>query len=210
MAADSGKVLTVDDREYWETLYQMGKTPWELNQYSPPLKTFLDSPYAVQPGTIAVLGCGTGHDCMLFARYGFTVVAIDFAPSAIKATAEKFQQAGILGKTGFLLEQDVFSLHEYEGNFDYVLEHTCFCAIHPSRRNSYAYMVRDLLKPKGKLIALWWVFERNSNSGPPFATTKNEIFDTFSNFFNFEIVHIPKDSVAERKNAELFTLLSKR
>ena len=106
-------ILTVSDQQYWEQLYQIGKTPWELNTYSPPLKTFLDSPYAVKPGAIAVLGCGTGHDCMLFANYGFTVIAVDFAPSAVKSTAEKFQSAGILGKTGFLLERDIFSLYEY-------------------------------------------------------------------------------------------------
>lgn len=210
MPTETDRALTVDDKEYWETLYKVGKTPWELNTFSPPLKTFLDSPYAVPPGTIAVLGAGTGHDSMLFARYGFTVVAIDFAPSAIKATSDKFQGAGILGKTGFLLERDIFSLHEYAESFDYVLEHTCFCAIDPSRRNRYAYAVRDLLKPNGKMIALWWVFERTGGGGPPFAVSKNEIFDTFSGFFDFKIVHVPKDSVPERKNAELFTLMQKR
>jgi methyl halide transferase len=210
MAAGTGGKLTVDDNEYWETLYKVGKTPWELNTYAPPLKTFLDSPYAVAPGTIAVLGCGTGYDALLFAQYGFTVIAIDFAPSAIKATSEKFQSAGILGKSGFLLERDVFSLHEYAESFDYVLEHTCFCAIDPSRRNRYAYAVRDLLKPTGKLIALWWVFDRKGGGGPPFAANKNEIYDNFSRFFNLDIAHVPKDSVEERKNTELFTLMSKR
>ena len=123
MAAGTDRALTVEDKDYWETLFKVGKTPWELNTFAPPLKTFLDSPYAVPPGTIAVLGAGTGHDAMLFARYGFTVVAIDFAPSAIKATEEKFKSAGILGKTGFLLERDIFSLHEYAQSFDYVLAH---------------------------------------------------------------------------------------
>jgi SAM-dependent methyltransferase len=210
MAAGTDRVLTVDDKEYWETLYKIGKTPWELNTHAPPLKTFLDSPYAVRPGSIAVLGCGTGHDCMLFAHYGFTVVGIDFAPSAIKATTEKFQKADILGKTGYLIEKDIFSLHEYAGGFDYVLEHTCFCSIDPNQRNRYAYAARDLLKPNGKLIGLWWVFDRLGSGGPPFAVTKNQIMDTFSKFFDFEIVYVPKDSVPERKDAELFTLMAKR
>jgi SAM-dependent methyltransferase len=208
MMVKPGKALTVDDKEYWETLYQIGKTPWELNTYSPPLKTFLDSPYAVPPGTVAVLGCGTGHDAMLFVCYGFTVIAIDFAHSAAQATAAKFQNASILGKKGFVMERDLFSLFEYKHAFDYVLEHTCFCAIDPNRRKLYAYMVRDLLKPSGKFIALWWLFERQGGAGPPFPCSRDEIFDIFSPSFNFDIVHTPMDSVPERKNAELFTLMS--
>jgi SAM-dependent methyltransferase len=147
---------------------------------------------------------------MLFAQHGFKVVAIDFAPSAIKATTEKFQKAGILGKTALCLERDLFSLHEYEHKFDYVLEHTCFCAIDPNRRNLYAYTVRDLLKSNGKLIALWWTFDKAQAGGPPFPTSRSEIFDIFSPFFNFDIVHVPTDSAPERKNAELFTLMSKK
>lgn len=203
-------VLTVDDQEYWETLYQIGKTPWDLNTYPPPLKTFLDSPYVVPSGRIAVLGCGVGHESMLLAEYGFIVTAIDFAPSAIQATTQKFKKAGILGKTGFVVQRDIFSLQDFYGSFDYVFEHTCFCAINPRRRNLYAYTVRDLLKPKGKLIALWWTFERRVGEGPPFPSTKSEIFDIFSPFFTFDIVHVPKDSVSERKNSELFTLMSKK
>jgi len=209
MATTHSKTPTVDDPEYWEALYQMGRTPWELNTYSPPFKTFLDSPYAPPPGTVAVLGCGTGHDCMLFAQYGFTVIAIDFAPSAIKATADKFQKAGILGKKGFILKRDVFSLYEYAGAFDYVLEHTFYCGLDPRRRTLYAHMVYDLLKPDGKVIALWWLFDRQEGLGPPFQTSRHEIFSTFSRFFYFDIVHVPRDSVAERRNAELFTVMSK-
>jgi hypothetical protein len=69
-------------------------------------------------------------------------------------------------------------------------------------------MVRDLLKPNGKFVALWWTFERREGAGPPFPCSRHEIFQTFSRFFNFDIAHVPKDSVAERKNAELFTLMS--
>lgn len=210
MAQSPDTKLTVDNPEYWETLYKMKKTPWELGRFSPPLKTYLDSPYRVPNGRIAVLGCGTGNDALLFARYGFKVVAIDFAPSAIRVTREQFKDNGFLGTRGFILERDIFALHDYEGTFDYVLENTCFCSLEPSRRNLYAYTVRDLLKPKGKFIALWWTFQRSEAGGPPFATNESEIFDIFSPFFKFDIVHVPKDSVPERSNKELLTVLSKK
>ena len=197
----------VDDKRYWENLYKNKHTPWQLNSYAPPLKTFLDSPYSLPPGKIAVLGCGRGHDCMLFAQYGFEVTGIDFSSTAINSCLEKFNQAGISGTRGFLLEKDIFDCHEYDNYFDYVLEHTCFCSVHPSRRRQYAYTVNDLLKPSGKFIALFWTLERKG-SGPPFALDRTELFDYFKDLFNFDIVHQPTDSVPDRQGKELFMLMT--
>jgi SAM-dependent methyltransferase len=145
---------------------------------------------------------------MLFAQHGFQVTGIDFAPSAIKATNDKFVQAGIAGKTGFLLERDVFEIHEYDSYFDYVLEHSFFNSIDPSRRRTYAWTIHDLLKPGGKLISLWWTVERLQ--GPPFGVSKEDIYALFANQFVFDLVHIPNDSVPARRGTELFTLMTRR
>jgi methyl halide transferase len=198
---------SVDQPEFWENLYRTNVTPWDLAGYAPPFRTFLNSPYAVPPGTVAVLGCGAGHECMLFASRGFRVVAIDFAPSAIALTRDKFAKVGILDQSGFVMQRDIFDLHECAGKFDYVVEHTCFCAIHPSRRASYALAVQDLLKIGGKLIALWWLLDKAG--GPPFAVDKHEIFTLFKNNFSFDIVYEPQDSVAGRAGYELFTVMSR-
>lgn len=207
MVVDPNKKYTVDDKEYWERLYQVGRTPWELNTFAPPLKTFLDSPYKVEPGKIAVVGCGTGHNCMLFAERGFEVTGIDFAPHAIKETHEKFVEAGISGTTGYLLERDLFDIHEYDSYFDYILDHACFCSILPSRRKQYALTMRDLLKPEGKMIALFWILERKG-AGPPYATSKDDVFEIFKDIFSLDIVFEPTDSVPERQGKELFCLMS--
>lgn len=205
---DAKKIPTVETVEFWEGLYQRAITPWELGTFSPPLKTFLDSPYRVPLGRVAVLGSGTGHDALLFAYYGYQVVAFDFAPSAVASTRAKFAQYGFLGKSAEVVQHDIFDLHNYRGAFDYVLEHTCFCAIHPARRKTYELVVRDLLKPEGKLIALWWLIDRQG-PGPPFSVSKDELFELFSPHFRFDMVHEPTDSVPDRKGQELFTLLSK-
>ena len=206
MSMSVEKPHTSEQREFWEHLYQAGTTPWDLGCPAPPLATFLNSNYKVKPGSILVLGCGSGHDCMLFARHGFQVTGIDFAPSAIRATNEKFSQAGIAGTSGFLLERDIFDIHEYDHYFDYVLEHSCFNSIHPSRRRTYAWTVHDLLKPGGKLIGLWWTVDRPG--GPPFGVLKEELFELFSPYFNFDLIHIPNDSAPARKGTELFTLMT--
>ncbi|HEY9730634.1 MAG TPA: methyltransferase domain-containing protein [Drouetiella sp.] len=205
---DSKKIPTVETVEFWEGLYQRNITPWELGTYSPPLKTFLDSPYRVPAGKVAVLGCGTGFDALLFAYYGYNVVAFDFAPSAVASTRAKLAQYGFLGKNAEVVQKDIFDLYSYRGAFDYVLEQTCFCAIHPARRKNYELMVRDVLKPDGKLIALWWLIDRQG-AGPPFPVSKDELFELFSPHFRFDLVHQPTDSVPDRKGKELFALLSK-
>lgn len=202
------KQMTLDSAECWENLYRNKRTPWELGKASPPLQTYLKSPYAVPPGKIAVVGCGTGHDCLLFANHNFEVTGIDFAPSAIAATHDKFEKAGISGTKGFLLQRDVFDIHEYDGYYDYVLEHCFFSAIDPSRRRTYVMTIADLLKPGGKLIALWWIVK--TNGGPPFTLYKDDIYELFDARFNIEMAYQPTDSVQERKGAELLTVLTKK
>jgi SAM-dependent methyltransferase len=206
MSTQQGRDSSVDDHKWWEQLYRNSVTPWELGAAAPPFNTFLSSPYAVEPGKIVVPGCGSGNECLLFAAHGFEVTGVDFALPAIEATMKKLSDAGLLGTKGFLLQRDIFNIHEYDQYFDYVLEHTCFCAIHPSRRRQYAMTVRDLLKPGGKFIALWWLLDHAG--GPPFAVSKNEIFELFSNFFNIDLAFEPADSVPERRGKELFTIMS--
>jgi len=200
------KTQTVDDSAWWEQLYQAGRTPWDIGRAAPPLEAYLNSPYAVPPGKIAVLGCGSGHDCMLFASKKFEVTGVDFAPSAIQKTFEKFNKAGINGTNGFLLERDFFNIHEYDNYYDYVLEHCCFSAIDPSRRRTYFYTVRDLLVPGGKLIALWWILDKPG--GPPFSVFKDELYALFDGMFTIDMAIVPTNSIPERKGQELLTVLT--
>lgn len=199
----------VDKPEFWEQFYQQGKTPWDNGASPPPLQTFLTSPYKMPPGKIAVLGCGSGHDVMLFLQHGFDVTGVDFAPSAVQQTYYKLQPTGLLGTKAFLLQRDIFQLHEYTGYFDYILEHNCFCSLHPQDRRRYLYAVRDLLKPNGKLLALWFVEDR-IDGGLPFPVEKSEIFDLFDADFSIDISYEPTNSFPQDQGKELLTLMTRR
>lgn len=198
----------IDSPEFWELCYQQGKTPWEYGRHAPPLETFMKSPYRLPPGRIGVLGCGTGYDALFLAQLGYEVVGIDFAQSAINATHQKFLNAGLAGKSAYLLKRNIFDLHEYNQYFDSIFEHTCFCSLDPVHRRRYMYTTRDILKPGGKLLALWWIGEREGG-GLPFSVTKDEIFDLYDGVFSFDIVYEPQDSFPADQGKELLTLMTK-
>ncbi|MGD9682818.1 MAG: methyltransferase domain-containing protein [Candidatus Obscuribacterales bacterium] len=198
----------IESPEFWDLCYQQGMTPWEYGTFAPPLKTFLETPYKMPPGKLAVLGCGTGHDALLLARSGYQVTAIDFSQHAINATYKRFQEAGVAGSTGFLLQRNVFDLFEYHGYFDSVFEHTCFCSIAPDSRKRYFFAIRDLLRQGGKFLALWWIGERRGG-GLPFSITKDEIFEMFDGTFSFDLVYEPQDSFPQDQGKELITLMTK-
>ena len=70
--------------EYWENRYQTQDMPWEKGAPSPGLVDFLASNTQLARGAVAIPGCGTGHDVLVWAQAGFDVHGFDIAPSAIR------------------------------------------------------------------------------------------------------------------------------
>jgi SAM-dependent methyltransferase len=189
--------------DFWEGRYQEGTTRWDLGQPAPPFVTLLDAADAPKPGRIAVLGAGRGHDALLFADRGFDVVGFDFAPSAIEAAIATAQARGLSAQ---FLQRDIFDLPaEFAHQFDYVLEHTCYCAILPEQREDYVHLVRSILRPHGELIALFWAHDRPG--GPPFGTSPDEILQRFSPAFEVVSIGQPTNSIESRKNEEYLVRL---
>jgi len=186
------------DMNFWEGRYQEGTARWDLGQPAPPLVSLLESADAPSPGKMLALGIGRGHDALLFAAHGFEVTGVDFAPSAIAATAEAANQRNLPIN---LLASDMFALPpEYTGQFDYVMEHTCFCAIAPARRSEYVQVVRSLLRPGGEFIGLFWAHDMPG--GPPYGSTPEEIRQLFAADFAVESLEKGTNSVPQRAGAE--------
>ncbi len=189
----------------WEQRYQTQKTGWDLGQSAPPFMSLLHDQPSLPPGKTIVLGMGRGHDALLFAAQGFDVTGVDFAPSAIAATQTQAQAKGLVLKT---VQRDIFQLvPEYAGQFDYVVEHTCFCALDPSWRSDYVQLVWDLLRPGGQLIGLFWAHDRAG--GPPFGASVAELRTLFDRFTagTFELA---KNSLPSRQGEEYLVRLTKK
>jgi methyl halide transferase len=181
----------------WEQRYQEGTTRWDLGQPAPAFKSLL-AENAPQAGSAIVLGAGRGHDALFFAQQGFAVTAVDFAPSAIQSLAAQAQAQNLPIQ---LLQRDIFELvPEFAGQFDYVIEHTCFCAIELALRPTYAQLAADLLAPGGELLAVFFTHQRPG--GPPFGTTPAEVRQLFAPCFEVISLEPVTNSIPSRRGEE--------
>jgi methyl halide transferase len=160
----------------WEERYRRRDTPWEKGLAHPALVEWLKSnPIS---GRVMVPGCGFGHDVRVLAEAGAEVVGLDLAPLAI-AAAKAFPQHG---RISYLLG-DFFDPNTVEAEFDWVFEHTFFCAIPLERRAEYAKRVPALLKPGGRLLAIFFLNPDHDEDGPPYGCSIKELDVLFSQHF---------------------------
>lgn len=159
---------------YWEQRYQSGDTHWDKGAPSPGLVDFLAAHPDLPRGTVCVPGCGTGHDVREFAKAGFTTFGFDIAPSAIQLAAGKTKTAGIT--TQFQLAD--FLRDAPPQLFDWIFEHTLFCAIQPEERNEYVRAVQRWLKPDGQYLSVNYMIVEDAE-GPPFPVKRDESVAAF-------------------------------
>ena len=198
--------LNINSPHYWQDKYSNGRIPWDLGAPTPTFaRLAASSDYP--PGELIVLGAGRGHDARLFARHGFTVLAVDFASEAV-ATMHLLNNADHPVQ---VLQADIFELPEaMNGRFDYLLEYTCFCAIDPARRREYAALAARLLKPGGRYIALAFPIGHRPG-GPPFVVQPEEMIELLTEHgFNLQYREFPADSVPSRQNIEELIILQKQ
>ena len=158
----------------WEERYQTGDMPWEKGEASPGLVDFLGEHPELKRGTVLVPGCGTGHDVRVWANAGFVVTGLDLAPSAIRLCGEKTRAVGLAAK--IILGDFLKDTPPHQ--FDWIFEHTLFCAIDRSLRDDYVAAVRRWLKPGGNYLAVNYFIP--DKDGPPFGTDRDEQWSRFS------------------------------
>lgn len=188
--------------EFWQERYASGEIPWDLNAPSPHFMELLKAaPELLKPGKMAVPGSGKGHDAALFGQAGFDVTGFDYALGAVQEATTHY------GQWARFEQQNIFELvnqPDCRAQFDYILEHTCFCAISPKDRPQYVQMARHLLKPGGLLIGVF--SEQGRLEGPPYDTSPSDIQEAFKD--GFEILSItPKKPARDRSGTEYLGLL---
>jgi len=188
----------------WEAQYQKNETPWDKGTPSPGLLNFLSAEKV--SGRVLVPGCGAGHDVRALCQGGAEVVGLDIAPSAVES-AQSFPAAG---KERYICG-DLFELpRDLRGTFDWVWEHTCFCAIDPMLREAYVEAVHTALSPQGNLLAIFYLDPQNDGpaEGPPFEVTVPEL-DSLFFFPRFTLIRewLPLRTYPGRENREWMRLM---
>jgi methyl halide transferase len=181
---------------YWEDRYQTKDMPWEKGEPSPGLVDFLTARPELPREKVCVPGCGTGHDVRAWASAGFDAFGFDLAPSAVRLSTEKTAAAALSAHFqigDFLLDAPPFL-------FDWLFEHTLFCAIQPDQRDEYVRAVLRWLKPRGQYLAVNYLIP--DKDGPPFGTTREELWQRFSPHFDLVEEWVPR-SYPNRTGLEL-------
>ena len=171
----------------WESRYQSGDTHWDKGAPAPGLVDFLAGHPDLQKGTVCVPGCGTGHDARAWAEAGFAALGIDVAPTAVRLAVEKTKPTGLNAR----FRQADFLRAMPPARFDWLFEHTLFCAIPPDRRDDYVRAVLRWLKPGGSYLAINY-FVVDDDDGPPFPTTREEQLARFAPHFELVADWVPR------------------
>lgn len=146
----------------WEERYQIGDTPWDKGAAAPPLIDLLRSnPDVFGDGTVLVPGCGRGHDCREIASFtnAKEVIGIDVSETALVEA----RSLDTYGNVSYVQLDFLNAPTERFPNVSAVFEHTCFCAIDPSLRPSYASACARLIPSGGYWVAIIFLTPREED-----------------------------------------------
>ena len=193
------------DPHFWRERYARPTQGWEIGRAAPPLSGW----FAAHPPAgkrALVVGCGRGHEARLLAAAGARVVGVDFAPEALaeaRALAAREELA-----IDFRL-RDLFALAGEPERYELVVEHCCFCAIEPARRDAYVDVVADVLVDGGEFVGLFRTRCGDGN-GPPYPVGADELARLFTRRFVLTHTSTPADSIESRSGAELLVRMTRR
>lgn len=194
----------IHSAKFWTEVYHKEGNPrWNLGDAAPALKDMLPR-IKIPKSRILVLGCSEGHDAAFFAKDGHIVTAVDFSAEAVERAKKLY------GKyPNLIIEQhDIFKLPEsYNHAFDYVFEHTCFCAIDPTKRNELIKIWKRVLTDEGHIIGVFFTMEKRK--GPPYGGSEWELRERMKKHFQFIFWGRWRQSVPSRQGKELFVFAKK-
>lgn len=187
----------------WQQRYLDGDTPWEKGEAAPPLRELIDR-LGVEifgDGEVWVPGCGLGHDVRFLASHDLLARGIDIAPAALEA-AKAHTPAGRESYE----ELDFLDARQMAGrSAGAIWEHTCFCAIDPSRRGDYALRAAELLAPGSTLAGVFFLTPHDPGEegfGPPFGAAREQIDACFAPYFERVEAWQPEAAYSGREGRE--------
>lgn len=187
------------DQTFWTERYLQQQTGWDIGYVSTPIKTYLDQ---VEDKALHVLipGAGNAYEAEYAWQQGFqNVWVVDISEEPLKHLAQRVPDF----PKEQLIHQDFFA---HEGQYDLIIEQTFFCALDPKLREAYALKMKNLLKPKGRLVGLLFNAPMNEDR-PPFGGHQSEYQALFEKYFQIHTMAEAHNSIPPRQGKELFIRL---
>ncbi|VAW11706.1 Gll0818 protein [hydrothermal vent metagenome] len=195
-----------NEQEYWTNRYKEERTGWNIGYPSTPIKTYINQ---LTDKNISVLvpGAGNGYEVEYLFQQGFRNVSI---MDISEIPLQRFQERNPDFPKSHLLHQDFF---EHQGQYDLILEQTFFCSLVPTDKNrdAYAEHMAKLLKPKGKLVGLWFCFPLTGDMEKrPFGGDKESYLGHLEPYFKAVGFTACHNSIPPRQGSELFGVFVKK
>ena len=199
----------------WEERYREKDTPWDKGQPAPPLLEWMEANPGKLSGAVLVPGCGMGHDVRaIVAKSGgkvTRVIGLDISPTAVSLASEFPPEGCEMFQYGDFLDLE----ERFQGSFDWVWEHTCFCAINPGLRKEYVEGVRKALKPGGSFLAVFYLNPYDNDhppgEGPPHGCSLDDLKELFEKNGDFVIreSYVPGKSYPGREGLEMLVRMER-
>lgn len=161
-------------------------------------------------GRIVVPGCGRAWDVggLAAALPGAEIIGIDLSDHALDGVSQSIRDhSRVRLLRGDFLDQDW--LAREIGTVAAVWEHTCFCAIHPSRRPDYLASVSTILEPGALLLGLFFLNMEQTSDGPPWNCPPEELASRFGPAFVIEQC-TPANITFEGRHGEEFAVVMRK
>ncbi|TFK16446.1 S-adenosyl-L-methionine-dependent methyltransferase [Coprinopsis marcescibilis] len=167
------QTVNADDPTTWDILWKQNVTPWDAGEIQPSLIEVIENSGIEFPrlGRALVPGCGTGYDVLYLANaLGVQAFGMDISETAIEAATRYRDASSLPGhKNANFIKDDFFRYKVVDDErFDLIVDHTFFCAIHPSQRVTWGKKMAELIKPGGFLITNAYPMLPEVETGPPY------------------------------------------
>ena len=175
----------------WDASYHDGPAPWDIGRPQPAIvRTASKGGFA---GPVLDAGCGTGENALHVASFGFSVLGVDVAETALAIARGKADARGI--KIEFALA-DAFQLERLVRRFQTVLDCGLFHTFNRDEGSRYAASLASVTKHDGTLYLLCF-----NDEGPdigPHPISQEELRAAFSPSSGWTIAALQPDRIQTR------------
>jgi cyclopropane fatty-acyl-phospholipid synthase-like methyltransferase len=144
----------------WNSAYE-GSPPWDIGGPQPEFVKLADA--GKLQGKILDVGCGTGEQVILAARYGAEAMGVDIAELAIKRARAKAEERGV---SATFQVADVLHLDELGRQFDAITDSGVFHVFDDEQRPVYVSSLRSALRPGGMYYMMCFSDRQPGDWGP--------------------------------------------